>query len=503
MFYPEFDVGRYHPIQRPKYDLPLAAAPLREIFSSCADFEMREIAFGLKGNVKLNVCWLDGVVAGGDVSTCILRPLTQSARTADALDEAQAHYAILHGGVYSYSVKECATTDDLIAALTHGHCAVLFDSLQCALCFEVKSDKTRAVSEPTLEKALKGAKDSFVETLRVNTALVRRRIATPQLKLVETTVGRKSETAVALMYVDGVAAPDTVQEVSARLATLDVDGLIAVGILEEGIVDAPTSSFPQLAHTERPDRFAMYLLDGRVGVLVDGIPVGLIMPVTFAEFMKVTSDTTSHYLVASAVAVLRYFSLALSALLPAVYVAIAMYHQEMIPSRLLLSIIEAKQDVPFSTALEVIGMLVSFTLLQEAGLRLPNPIGDTVSIIGALIVGQSAVEARVVSPIAIIVVALSGIAGYTLPSQDMGSAIRLVRFVLVIAAIAAGLFGVVAVTCLIIFFLARIDSFGVNYTAPLSEGDRGGFIKLFTRLPKLRDKYRDPLLNTPDRRRQR
>lgn len=502
MFNPRYDTGRYHPIRRPEYDLPLCSATLREIFSACADFQIREIAFGMEGNISLTVCWLDGIVSGGDVSCNILRPLTQSARTANAQDEAQAKYAIEHGGVYSCSVKECTETDALITALTHGHCAVVFDALQTALCFEVKSDKARAVSEPTLEKALKGAKDSFVETLRVNTALVRRRIASPKLKLMECTIGRKSATRVAVMFVDGVAAPETVEAVAARLAALDVDGLVAVGILEEGLVDAPASSFPQLAHTERPDRFAMYLLDGRVGILVDGIPVGLILPVTFAEFMKVTSDTTSHFLVASAVAVLRYFSLALSALLPALYVAIAMYHQEMIPSRLLLSIIEAKQDVPFSTALEVIGMLVSFTLLQEAGLRLPNPIGDTVSIIGALIVGQSAVEARVVSPIAIIVVALSGIAGYTLPSQDMGSAVRLVRFVLVIAAIAAGLFGVTAVMCLIIFSLARIDSFGVNYTAPLSEGERGAFLKLFARMPKLRDKYRDPLLNTPDRRRQ-
>ena len=147
-------------------------------------------------------------------------------------------------------------------------------------------------------------------------------------------------------------------------------------------------------------------------------------------------------------------------------------------------------------------MLVAFALLQEAGLRLPNPIGDTVSIIGALIVGQSAVEARVVSPIAIIVVALSGIACYTLPSQDMGSAVRLVRFVLVIAAIAAGLFGVAAATCLVVFLLARMDSFGLNYTAPLSEGMPGGLLRLFVRLPKRRDKYRDPLVGSPDRRRQ-
>ena len=179
-----------------------------------------------------------------------------------------------------------------------------------------------------------------------------------------------------------------------------------------------------------------------------------------------------------------------------------MYHQEMIPTPLLLSIIEAKQNVPFSTALEIMGMLISFELLQEAGLRLPNPIGDTVSIIGALIVGQSAVEAQVVSPIAIIVVAVSGIAGYTLPSQDFGSAIRLLRFALVIASILAGFFGVGAALCLLTLHLADIDSFGVDYTAPLSDGEPSPLRRLLLQKPKPLNKFRDPHLKTPDKRRQ-
>lgn len=497
-----FKNGTYHPLALPEYDCPLRAESLKNIFSRCSDFESREIAFGLEASVHLTVCWLDGVTEGSDVSNCVIRPLTQFARSAGAKDEAQALTAILAGGVYNCSVKECKSCDETVAALTHAHCAVIFDSLERALCFEVRSDKARAVSEPTLEKALKGAKDSFVETLRVNTALVRRRICSPKLKLVESTVGRKSATRVAVMFVEGVAAPETVKELARRLDALDIDALLSVGVLEELISDCPASPLPQLAHTERPDRFSMYLMDGRVGLLIDGIPVGLILPVTFAEFMKVTGDSNEHYLVTTSVTLIRYLALILSALLPALYVAVAMYHQEMIPARLLLSIIEAKQDVPFSTALEVIGMLIAFTLLQEAGLRLPNPIGDTVSIIGALIVGQSAVEARVVSPIAIIVVALSGIACYTLPSQDMGGAVRLARFLLVLAAIAAGLFGVAAACCYMLFRLCRIDSFGMNYTAPLSEGVPFGLLKLFVRVPKSKNKYRDPLLRTPDERRQ-
>ena len=334
----------------------------------------------------------------------------------------------------------------------------------------MRSACARPVSEPTLEKSIKGARDSFVETLRVNTALVRRRLATPALKIVESGVGRVSHTRVALLFLEGTADPALTETLCARLDALDIDALAAAGPLEAALIDAPDSPFPQLLHTERPDRLARYLLEGRVGILVDGLPIAFAAPVRFSDFMRVASDLNDHRLIAGALTVLRWLALGLSLLLPALYVAVALYHQEMIPTRLLLSVIEAKRSVPFSTALEVLGMLVSFELLQEAGLHLPNPIGDTVSIIGALIVGQSAVEARIVSPIAIIVVAFAGIAGYTLPSQDLGAAVRLARLCLVLAAIAAGFFGVGAALCLLLLHLAQIDSLGLNYTAPLSDG---------------------------------
>lgn len=486
----------------PEYKSILSSDSLKAIFSDCGDFEARELSFGLRGGIKITACWLDGIVSGSEVTEGIIRPFTELLRSAGVQTEQDCISQVMSGAVYSHSAKRRDKLDDVVDALTHGFCALIFDGASQAVCFEVKTSNTRSVSEPTLEKSIKGAKDSFVETLRTNTALVRKRICSPKLKVIESSIGRKSHTKLAIMFVDGVASPDTVRELASRLDALDVDALLATGTLEEYIVDAPRSPFPQLLHTERPDRFAMYLMDGRVGILIDGLPIGLALPVTLAEFMKVTGDASNNYLVATVLTVLRYFALFLSIFLPALYVAIAMYHQEMIPTPLLLSIIEAKQNVPFSTALEIMGMLISFELLQEAGLRLPNPIGDTVSIIGALIVGQSAVEAQVVSPIAIIVVAVSGIAGYTLPSQDFGSAIRLLRFVLVIASILAGFFGVGAALCLLTLHLADIDSFGVDYTAPLSDGEPSPLRRLLLQKPKPLNKFRDPHLKTPDKRRQ-
>ena len=489
-----------HPLPHPEYDGELSAQRLTELFARCGDFTARRVDPGLAGGAPVTVCWIDGLVSGGAVAETVLRPLTEAAR-GDAPTEERLKQLVRSGSVYAASVRERTTLDEVVQDLTHGCCALLFDSLGRALCFEVRSTQTRAVSEPTLEKSLKGAKDAFVEDLRPNTALVRRRLASPRLKVVEGCIGRKSATRVALLYLEDVADPETVRELARRLDAIDVDALLATGVLEEAVTDAPRSPFPQLIHTERPDRFAMHLSDGRIGLLVDGLPLGLLLPVTFAEFMKVTGDRSSNFLVSSTLSVLRYLAFFLGMFLPAIYVAMAMYHQEMIPARLLLSMIEAKQNVPFSTALEVLGMMISFTLLQEAGLRLPNPIGDTVSIIGALIVGQSAVEAEVVSPIAIIVVATAGICCYTLPSQDMASAVRLSSFLALLSAAAAGLFGVGIFACLLLWHLAGIDSFGRSYTAPLSEGRAGALRRVLLRRPLSAVKLRDALLRSPDRRR--
>ena len=491
-----------HSLSLPEYKCLINSDNLKEIFSSCADFENGKIFYGMEKEKSLQLCWLDGTVSSVDISESIIRPLTDIFRSIGSMTDQQSLRQIMNGSVSRYSVKHRERMDDLIYDLCHGSCALIFDSLNQALTFEVRSTSTRAVGEPTLEKSLKGSKDSFVEVLRINTSLVRRRIGSPKLKLIESTVGRKTRTRVSMMFVEGLASEETVKELARRLDALDVDGLLATGTLEEYIVDAPRSVFPQLLHTERPDRFANFLLEGRVGLLVDGLPLGLVLPVTLAEFMKVTGDYYNHYLVSTALTIMRYLALMISTILPAIYVATAMYHQEMIPTKMLLSIIDAKQHVPFSTALEVIGMLISFELLQEAGLRLPNPIGDTVSIIGALIVGQSAVEARVVSPLAILVVAFAEIAGYILPSQDLGAAVRLIRMGLVIASVLGGLFGVGAALCLLLLHLAKIDSFGTNYTAPLSDGEAFPLMRLLVRKPKPLIKFRDSSLGSEDRRRQ-
>lgn len=431
-----------HPRPQPKFDVPITAAEVKKIFSDCDDFEMRTVRIGLESRLTVCVCWLDGVVAAGDVSADILRPLTEGGRLADVTGSREAVRRIEQGAVYSCATRTRTQMDALIADLTKGSAALIFDAQRKAVTFEARTANVRAVSEPTIEKSVSGAKDAFVETLRINTSLVRRRLHTPAL-------------------------------------------------------------LPQLGQTERPDKFAGALLDGCVGLLVDGLPMGYLLPTTFRLLMHTPEDEAHNYLLASALIVLRYFALALSLTFPALYVAVAMYHQEMIPAKLLLSVIQAKQQVPFSVPAIILFMLIAFELLQEAGLRLPNSIGQTVSIIGALLVGQSAVDAKIVSPVAIIVVALAGIAGYTLPNQELSNAVRLLRLALVLAAALAGLFGILAMLGLVIWYLCTIDSDGVAYMAPFVDSERPALWRTLLRRPQPDNKFRPPEYGSENRRRQR
>ena len=430
-----------------------------EIFSDCADFSRREIK--TCGGLSLMLCALEGCVSSTALAEEIIRPLTY----LRASSEDEAAEAVCVGGIYAASVKRTETPEDTAAAILAGSAALLFSSF--ALCFDIKTDEHRSIEAPTAEKAMLGGKDAFTEPLRVNTALVRRRLQTPALKLRELTAGQAAKTKLAVFYREGSADPAMLAEIEALLS--EADTVLSAGDIERALSGKPRSSFPQLLHTERPDRFVQGLMRGEVGLICDGLPLGFLLPGTLPGMLRVAEDRARHRAVASVLYTLRWAALLLSLLLPELYVAVAMYHQEMIPYKLLLSVIEAKQSVPFSTAAEVLGMILSFELLQEAGLRLPESIGQTVSIIGALIVGQSAVEAKVLSPIVIIVVAMAGIGGYAQPSQELSAAVRLWRFILVLCAAVLGMYGVMAGLMLLLWRLCDTECLGVALMFPLCD----------------------------------
>ena len=466
---------------------------IEAIFGGAADFCRREVR---AGGLTLTALFLDGMTSGSEIAELILRPLAEHLHA----DTAEAGYEQARHMVWCAVCEEADSPEAAADKLVHGYCAVCFPGLAKALCFEVKSGTRRGPSAPETENTVKGAKDAFTETVRINTALVRRHLRTPQLRLTQKTVGRRTRTSVTVCSVQGLTDPALVRRMEQRLSHIDIDGLLSPAAVEEYVTGSRRTAFPLLDYTERTDKFCQGLLDGQVGLLVDGLPLGYLAPVDLGLLMASPEDRAVDYVSASCVRVLRYFALLLALLLPGLYVAMAAFEQQMLPVKLLLAIIESKENVPFPTLLEVLGLLAAFELLQEAGLHLPQAIGTAVSIIGGLVVGTAAVEAQLVSPAALIVSATAGICGFTLPSRDLSDAVRLWRFGITALAGVAGLFGVLAGGLLLLTHLAGLTSLGVAYLAPFSDA-RGWRAVLRPRLA--RQKRRDEALRPQDIKNQR
>ena len=493
-----------HPRREPRYDGPLTPQRLEEIFQDCVDFTRRPVALEGESACTLTLCYLGGMVRMERVSDYVLRPLAQDQGLRQCRTAAEAMKRMESGALYNLSVARRTQLDRGVFDLVEGWCLLFFPGESEALSFFVGTEEKRSISAPANETVLKGARDSFVESVRTNTSIVRRHLKAPELRIREERVGRQSATLVDVLYLEGLTNPRLAEELLEQLRDIDIDGVFATGNIEEYIVPAHRTPFPLVQYTERSDRFCAGLTQGRVGLLIDGIPLGYLTPAVLGNFLQTPQDKSSGWLLATTLTLLRYLCMLLTLFLPALYVAMVTFHQEMIPTRLALSIIAAKENVPFRSGFEVIVLLLAFEILQEAGLRLPQSIGQTVSIIGGLVVGSAAVEAKIVSPAVLIVVAIAGIAGYTMPSQELSGALRLWRFLLALLAGAAGLFGAVMGGAALVVHLAGIESFGVPYLTPFAvSAGKEAREHVFLRRPLPQVKDRPPALHPLNRRKQR
>ena len=459
---------------------------IRNMFVGAGDFIARRLE--CCGHT-LYAYAIDGLISGGDMSDYVLKPIAQTLHAADMqtlYDQAK------QGLIYNAVADEVTDLESAAKKLVNGFCVVLFPGVG-AVAYEVKTSDKRGTSAPQVENTVKGAKDAFVETIRSNTSYIRRHLRSPDLRIYETQVGRRTLTNVSVVWLEGITNPDLVQRMKERLSSIDIDGLLSPSSVEEYVTGSRTTAFPLLQYTERTDRFSQGILDGRVGLLVDGLPLGYLAPADLMYLMESPEDRGRDYIGASAVRILRYLALLTGLLLPAVYIAVATFHQAVLPLPLLRSIIESKQSVPFSTTMEVLGLLIAFELLQESGIHLPQAIGQSVSVIGGIVVGSAAVDAGFISPAALIIVSAAGICGFVLPNRDLANAVRLWRFGIAALAAVSGIYGVIAGVLVLLLHLGTLQCLGVPYLAHSGKVVRKRLVK---------NKYRSEKLRPLDRRNQ-
>ncbi len=356
--------------------------------------------------------------------------------------------------------------NNIFTAINMGNCVLFVDTLSIAFNLDVKGFKQRSISTPNNEIIIKGPQEAFVESIRVNTSLIRRATNTENLVIENVSIGKISKTPCAICYLKDIANSDLVAEVRYRLNNLDIDSLLSTGQLEQLICEGKNYNIPQVISSERPDKAAKNLYAGRVVILINGNPYCIILPATIVDFISSPEDTNLKPAFANFLKFLRLLAMAITLLLPSFYIAIVNFHQELLPTELLFSLWASRENVPFPIIFELIVMEISFELIREAGLRVPSPIGPTIGIVGALVLGQAAVSASIVSPFLIIIVAITGIASFAIPDFSFGFHLRITRFLFTISAYIAGFLGIAITLYVNLCILCSIKSFGVPYLNP-------------------------------------
>lgn len=363
--------------------------------------------------------------------------------------------------------QEISAAEEAVQAIVEGKIVIWDASKQLLMEALSDSPETRSIQETENESLLRGPRDAFVEALNINLSLIRRRLPNPDLKVNIYTLGRQTKTKVAMLFVEGIVNPNVLDEIRTRLSTMDIDQILDSGVVEQWIEDSWYSPFPQVQYTELPAKVLHALLEGRVALLVDGSPQALIVPVTFSMLFQAPDDYYERWVISTAIRFIRLTAAVVALTLPSLYIALISYHPGLIPTQLAMSITASRSEVPFPALIEAIAMEATLEMLREAGLRLPKMLSQTVGIVGGLVIGQAAVEAGIVSPVLVIVVAITAISSFLVPAYNMSIALRLLRFPLMLLAGSLGLFGLILGMMMILIHLVSLKSFGINYLSPI------------------------------------
>jgi spore germination protein KA len=440
---------------------------IKQKTGNSADVVIRTLRIGENSEIRLAVVYVEGIVDSQSINDLLIESMMNK-RDLQVKMGQETIEVIAEEVVALGSVKTVSDWDELFLSLMSGETIILVDGIDKVLSAGTKGGDKRSIQEPGTQMAVRGSRESFTESIRTNTALVRRRVKNPNLWLESMSIGRVSKTDVAIMYINGIANEEIVEEVRKRLKRIDIDSILESGYIEQLIEDQTLTTFPTLYHTERPDMVAGNLLEGRIAIFVDGTPFVLLAPAVFIQFFQSVEDYYARFDIATAIRFLRILIFFISLIGPAVYIAATTFHQEMIPTQLLIAIAAQREAVPFPAFIEAIIMEVSFEILREAGIRLPKAVGSAVSIVGALVIGQAAVQAGIVSPAMVIVVAITAIASFATPSFAIAISARLIRFLFMMIAATFGFYGIILGIILMIVHLCSLRSFGVPYMSPLA-----------------------------------
>jgi len=463
--------------------LPENRAMLRTLMGHSTDLLERSLYLGANRLPAALFC-LDGMADRTQVMMILESLAVQAHRDPVPTDTVDSCLTALQLMIPSVALRPVPTLGQALEALVAGDSVLFVDGLTVALVLPTDGPPGRLPDEPLTEPVVRGPKDGFTETIMDNLALIRRRLRDERVRVERFTLGERTKTRVMLVYLLGIAPPEMVQEVRSRISRIQTDAVLESGYIEELIEDDPFTIFPLLKVTERPDVAAAGMLEGKVLVLVDGSPHVLLVPSTLVAEMQSPEDYYHRWPVSSFVRALRYLYMLIAFLGPSIYVAVTTYHQELIPTNLLTTLIAAREGVPFPAVLEALTMELTMEALREAGVRLPKVVGQAVSIVGALVIGESAVQAGLVSPIMVIVVALTAISSFVIPLYTMSLAVRVLRFALILLAGTFGFFGIVVGLIALYVHLNTLRSFGVPYLSPVIPPMLGDQRDVFIRAPR-------------------
>jgi len=444
------------------------------------------------------IVFIDGLTDRVSISNNILQPLMLLSNI-DIREDVKNLGEFIYNRLLPFNqIKKVDNYKELVGNINFGGCGIFIDGLDYAFAADVKSWEHRTVSSPNSETVIRGPQEAFNEQLRANTALIRKILKDKDLMVEGTTVGKRSNTPCAILYIRDIANDSLVHEVIRRVKGIKVDYIFDTGELEQLIEDNTILAAPQIIATERPDRVAMMLAQGNIAVVMDGSPFVLVMPATITEFLHTTEDTNIRYPYVNFIRIIRIIGVMIALLLPGLYIAVTNFHQEMIPTNLLFAIEASRENVPFPSVVEILIMEFSFELIREAGIRVPGAIGSTIGIVGGLILGQAAVSANLVSPIMIIIVAITALGSFSIPSFSMSFSIRLIRFAYIILGATAGFLGIALGLLVNSLMLAASKSFGVPFLTPFGPITNGKYSDKLSRKPIWKQENRPDYLNPKD-----